>query len=160
MQAKAARDDAERACLASLRREQRLAQKAQKAIDNIGKVTTQARTVDEWAAPSLAVRRKAAHQRDRDCLHRFMSSHTFRAADIADVLQTLGVVDELFNKTRLFFDLYFKKVKELVTTLEQEHYGLAFGLFMHFDIRVTMPKLLNISQMASKAYEITVHRYP
>ena len=44
-------------------------------------------------------------------------------------------------------------------SLEEEHFGLAFGLFMHYDMRLTMPKLLQVSQMASKEYHHYADRY-
>ena len=120
-------------------------------------VPTNVRSVDEWATLGYEARRKAG-QRDRARLKRYLEANSFRSCDIADVLHSLGLVEPL-AKTKPFFNIHFFEVRALMKSLEEEHFGLAFGLFMHYDMRPTMPKLLQVSQMASKEYHHHADRY-
>ena len=120
-------------------------------------VPTNVRSVDEWATLSYDARRKAG-QRDRVRLKRYLEANSFRSCDIADVLDSLGLVEPL-AKTKPFFNIHFFEVRALMKSLDEEHFGLAFGLFMHYDMRPTMPKLLQVSQMASKEYHHHADRY-
>lgn len=120
-------------------------------------VPTHVRSIDEWAALGTEARRKAG-QRDRARLKRYLEANSFRSCDIADVLDSLGLVKPL-AKTKPFFTIHFFEVRILMKSLQEEHFGLAFGLFMHYDMRLTMPKLLQVSQMASKEYHHHTDRY-
>ena len=154
--ARAAKGDAERAGLASERRAKRDRTKMLKAFGH-ELVPTNVRSVDEWATLGYEARRKAG-QRDRVRLKRYLEANSFRSCDIADVLDSLGLVEPL-AKTKPFFNIHFFEVRALMKSLEEEHFGLAFGLFMHYDMRLTMPKLLQVSQMASKEYHHHADRY-
>jgi hypothetical protein len=43
----------------------------------------------------------------------------------------------------------------LMKSLEEQHFGLAFGLFMHYDMRLTMPKLLQVSRWRRRSTTTT-----
>ena len=81
-----------------------------KAADKAAKLLAQSnelmkgprdRTVDEWAALNKRSEWKAA-QRERLYLSEFLKSHDFRAKDVADALDELGLVESLFNQHRLY----------------------------------------------------------
>lgn len=114
--------------------------------------------MDEWAALSKEAQWQASH-REREHLKTLLKSHSWRLKDVADVLLELGWVDALLMKTRPFFDSYFAAVQKLMLNLEKEHYGDAFGLYLHYETRLTLPKILEISQAGSKKYDRTTDRY-
>ena len=66
-------------------------------------VPTNVRSVDEWATLGYEARRKAG-QRDRARLKRYLEANSFRSCDIADVLDSLGLVEPL-AKTKPFFNI-------------------------------------------------------
>ena len=150
--ARAAKDDAERAGLASERRAKRDRTKMLKAFGH-EVVPTNVRSVDEWATLGYEARRKAG-QRHRAWLKRYLETNSFRSCDIADVLDSLGLVEPL-AKTKPFFNIHFFEVRALMKSLEEEHFGLAFGLFMHYDMRLTMPKLLQVSRWRRRSTTTT-----
>ena len=141
------------------RREARAKAKAatlQAKVDRL-KPPTKDRSDDEWAALSIDARWKAA-ERERDHLLSFFGSHKWRIADVADALQMVGWVRPLFE-SRPFFDVYFEKMKATVETLEKEEYGITFGLYLHYEARLTFSKLLAVSTAASKKYDHGIDRY-
>lgn len=158
-EAEKARDDADWAAkLADLRAKRARAEtsKLKEKLDAVAP-PVKSRTVDEWAKLSHDARRKAA-QREREHLASFFASHKWRAQDIAAVLESLGWVADV-AETRPFYDVLFHKVRELMTQLEKEHYGMTFALFLHYDLHLTLPKILSISQAASKRYVAVDDRY-
>lgn len=61
--------------------------------------------------------------------------------------------------TKPGFRIYFEKVQELMQRLEEEEFGRDFALFLHFEMHLTLPKILRITQAASKAYVRADNRY-
>lgn len=140
------------------RRETYAKEKAAKLQAKLQRLTvTHDRTPEEWAALNAESRRKAA-QREREHLRGFFTSHNWRVEDVAQVLAELKVVEQMFE-TRPFFDVFYKRVRSLMTWLERECYGLEFGLFLHFDMRLTIPKILQITQAACKRFDRAKDRY-
>lgn len=115
------------------------------------------RTAEEWTTLCDDARRKAA-QRERIALRNFFSSHGWRAQDLATVLEELGMLRELFN-TKEGQHIFFERVKELHNKLESSNYGLRFGLFLHFEMRLTMAKIQQIVEAACKEFHPALDRY-
>lgn len=115
------------------------------------------RSADEWAALESDTRRKAA-QRERHALRGFFSSHQWRAQDVATVLEELDLLSALFS-TREGEHHYFMRVKELHRKLECNDYGLRFGLFLHFEMRLTLAKIQQIVDAACKEFNVCIDRY-
>ena len=130
------------------RREARAKGKAEELQAKLDRLAppTKDRTVDEWAALSDNAR-YVASLRERDHLLAFLTSHSWRHLDVADVLQTLGWVRPLFD-CRPFFDVYFEKVGALMKHLEKEEFGVTFGLYLHYEARLTFSKILSVSHVA------------
>ena len=91
------------------------------------------RSADEWQALDADAKRKA-EQRERDTLRRTLSATAWRPACLADVLDELGILTQLFD-TRQGWRIYFGKVKVLHTKLEKDDFGIRFGLFLHIELR-------------------------
>lgn len=151
-EAEKGRDDAEWAAKLSELRARRAREQADKLKKQLEAVAlpVKSRSVDEWSQLSQDARRKAS-QRERAHLQAFFSSHNWRTCDIADALQSLGLVADLFE-SRPFFDVYYKNVADIVQQLETDHFGLPFALFLHYDLHLPLPKILSISQSASKRF--------
>lgn len=113
-----------------------------------------ARTVDEWAALSRESRYKAA-ERERKCLLSFlmMEDHSWRAADIATVLQELDLLHDVILHTKEGFRIFFGEVSALMKQLENDEFGREFGLLLHFDMHLIIPKILRLTQAACKVYD-------
>ena len=134
-------------------------QALQERVDQVAPRRTAAagRTAEEWAALAPDARRKAA-EREREHLVSVLSSHPWRLVDVADAIQTCGWTRGLFD-TRPFFDVHFEKVRSLMTQLEKEEYGVTFGLYLHYEARLTFPKILKLTQAGAKKYDHHLDRY-
>lgn len=47
----------------------------------------------------------------------------------------------------------------MVEYIEKEHYGLAFGLMLHYDLHLPLAKILQLTQAASKIYDRLTNTY-
>ena len=120
------------------RREQRLA-----ALDDAGvHRTPKPRTEAEWAALSEESKRVAAH-RERAYQTYVFQAHPWRPSDISSALGATSYVKEVF-KAREFFTEHFNRVKELVDGMEEREFGEAFGLYLHYEMRLTFDKILRV----------------
>lgn len=141
--------------LLAQRQAEKAEQKAQQSKDKLAKIAmchpTTDRSVDEWAALSRSAAYKAG-QRERAYLRAFLQSHSWRAEDIAGALASEGLLEKLFD-TREGFQIYFDRVKALLQRLEQEDFGIDFGLFLRYEMRMTTDKILRLTQAACKRYD-------
>ena len=108
------------------------------------------RSADEWSALSREARLKA-HSRERASLHAFLTAHQWQASDLAFVCDQLGYFEEMFE-TKQGWRIYFGKVKQLHSKLEHEDFGVPFGLFLHFDMKLTFADLQRIHDAGCKKY--------
>lgn len=109
------------------------------------------RTPEEWAALKGWAKYKAS-QREVAHFKSFLTKHDWRTEDIAKALSEMdGLVEELFQ-TKPFFAIYYRRVGDLMKRLEQEHFGVEFGLMLHYDMRLTLPKIVQLTQAASKSF--------
>jgi hypothetical protein len=58
-----------------------------------------------------------------------------------------------------FFGVFYKRVEKLVLTLETDHYGIQLALYLHYECRMTLPKILEITQAACKRYDRACDSY-
>ena len=118
---------------------------------------TQERTADEWAMLSREARYKA-HQRAQKRLDAIFSGHAYDPEDLATALHQHGLLEKLFD-THAGFDIYFDRVRKLMTKLEEEDYGTSFALYLRFELRLTMPKIFEVTKAACKQYNRETDRY-
>ena len=52
-----------------------------------------------------------------------------RLEGLVSVLKSNGRLDELFNVKELY-EIHFGKMNEIMRRIEEEHYGIDFGLFL------------------------------
>ena len=120
------------------RREQSLA-----ALDDAGvHRAPKPRTEAEWAALSEESKRVAAH-RERAYLTYIFESHPWRPSDMSSALGATSYEKEVF-KAPEFFTEHFNQVKELVDGMEEREFGEAFGLYLHYETRLTFDKILRV----------------
>ena len=107
------------------------------------------RTTEEWASMRRDAQRKAS-QRDREALSSFLWPHPWRAADVAHVLSESGLLKGVIDSQEGMC-LVFAIVKKLHTRLEQEDFGLRFGLFLHFEMKLTLAQLQNAVEARARS---------
>ena len=115
------------------------------------------RTADAWAALSREAKRKAVYRR-RAYLKGIFTSHEWCMADVAHVLAGLGHLDKLFNTPEVF-GKHFDCVAALVKRMEQEQFGIPFGLYLHCDMHLTHDKILQLVQAGCQKYTKSADRY-
>ena len=135
------------------RRDQRLAELDDAGVHRAPKPRTEA----EWAALSEESKRVAAH-RERAYLTQVFESHPWRPSDISFALGATSYVKEVF-KEREFFTEHFNRVKELVNGMEEREFGETFGLYLHYEMRLTFDKILRMVQAACKKYKHASDHY-
>ena len=118
---------------------------------------TRERTADEWAALSRDVKYKA-HQREQEHFDSFLSSHAYSPEKLATVLSKHSLLEKLFD-THAGFDIYYDRVKALMLKLEHEDYGVSFALFLRFELKLTLPKILEVTKAGCKEYIRKFDRY-
>ena len=87
------------------------------------------------------------------------SSHEWRDRDVATALQPRGLLKRLLLNTPEGFLIYQEEVKKLLTKLEEEYFNIPFGLFLHYDMHLTLAKISQISQVACKRFKHARDRY-
>ena len=119
------------------------------------------RSVDEWAALGRAGAWKAA-QRERLYFTNFLKSHEWRMQDVADALAAwpgrVDPVKQLFE-TEPFFTEHFQRTKTMVKRIEEEEFGEVFGMFLHYEMYLTMDKIFRLTQAACMKFNKTKDRY-
>ena len=151
--------DAEYALMLALRREERAKAAAAKLEQQKADAVPlpASRTEEEWATLRDGARWKAA-QRDRDYLRYMFNGHAFRMNDLACVLAEFNLLDKLMD-TPDMFAIYFQRVKELLVSCEQNHFGLEFALVLHYDLHLTPPKILEVTQAGCKVFNKKLNNY-
>ena len=114
------------------------------------------RTADEWAALSREAGWKA-HQRAQARIVSVLCGFPYCPEDLATGMHKHGLLEKLFD-TRAGVDIYFDRVRVLLTKLENEDYGTSFALYLRFELRLTMPKIFEVTKAACKKYNCTLDR--
>ena len=152
-QAEVAMADAKHDTKLALQRESRAkcaAVAAHTQLRNLVRTIPASRSEDEWHKLGREAAYKAA-QREVEEIVAFFKSHAWRMRDIAKALGLLGWAAPLMEERELF-DIHYQKTKDLMTKLEQEDFGVPFGLALRFDYHIAVHKVLHITQAASKKY--------
>jgi hypothetical protein len=157
-----AKDASEYDNFLSIRREERLRAKCEamalKTTEGVS--LPKSRTPDEWAALGSEAR-KTACRRDRLYLLNILNTHAWRAEDIAFAIANCKIPNlvELMFKTQPFFTVYYRKTNELMAVLKEQHYGVSFALFLLYELRLTLPKVLSITQVGCKRFDKISNTY-
>jgi len=75
-----------------------------------------------------------------------------RLEGLVSVLKSNGRLDELFNVKELY-EIHFGKMNEIMRRIEEEHYGVDFGLFLHYEMSLPLHKILRITHAGSHQYD-------
>ena len=67
--------------------------------------------------------------------------------DIAEAIEQEQLTERVW-RTKPFFKLHFDAVEVMMKRLEKEDYGIVFGLFLHYEMRLTYDKILRLGQAA------------
>ena len=86
-------------------------------------------SVTEFNKKTPEARRKAS-QRDRDMWSDVLNGNQ-RLEGLASELKSQGRLDELFDVKELY-EMHIGKVNEIMRRIEEDHYGVDFGLFLHY----------------------------
>ena len=115
------------------------------------------RSAQEWAEMRADAQRKAG-ERDRYGLRGFLTAHAWRAHDLAAVLDESGLLASLFE-TKQGWRIYFAKVSRLHQQLERHDFGVRLGLFLHYDMKLTLEKIQRYVEAACKEFNQSSNRY-
>eukprot|EP00965_Chrysotila_dentata_P142401 4707961-Pleurochrysis_carterae.AAC.2 len=109
------------------------------------------RTEEEWSASGPDAERKA-----RSCeVHfstEFLELRTFRACDLCTALHMTGYLDAIWGQRELN-KIYSEELRCVMAELEREHFGERFGLHLHYEVHLTLAKIVEIAQAAGKTYD-------
>ena len=62
----------------------------------------------------------------------------------SDVLNGDQRLDGLFNVKELY-EMHIGKMNEIMRRIEEDHYGVDFGLFLHYEMSLPLHKILRIT---------------
>ena len=127
-------------------------QRARDRLDNADTRAVRKCSAEEFAQLSRVAQRKE-NQRDRDLWREFLPEGR-RLEPLIDVLDGQGRLGELFKLAKVQ-TLHLTGLAEFVTKIEQEHYGVSFGLFCHFELGLTMDKILRLTHAGSHKLDKT-----
>jgi len=106
-------------------------------------------SVTEFNKKTPEARRKAS-QRDRDMWSEVLNGDQ-RLDGLVSALESQGRLDELFNVKELY-EMHIGKVNDIMRRIEEEHYGVDFGLFLHYEMALPLHKILRITHAGSHEY--------
>ena len=124
-----------------------LERKLQRSRDRAAKfikVPPAASSADENATFSRETERVRRH-RARAWLANVFELADLEISDVAWVLEKRGVVAKMFD-TKPIFTEYVRRVRALCQVMQDGILGIGFGLYLHFDMHLTMDKILQINQ--------------
>lgn len=152
--AEEARTEAEYGRMLVQRQAERSKAKASRIEERLKELLpTAERSADEWEGLSREAERKGA-QRERDWLKALFKGHLFRPSDVAHTLADLNLIGPLFE-TKQFFTEYRERVEALMQHLQHVHFGESFGLYLHYEMRMTLPAILQATQAGCKRFGLS-----
>jgi chromosome segregation ATPase len=107
-------------------------------------------SVIEFNKKTPEARRKAS-QRDRDMWSDVLNGNQ-RLEGLASELKSQGRLDELFDVKELY-EMHIGKMNEIMRRIEEDHYGVDFGLFLHYEMSLPLHKILRITHAGSHQYD-------
>ena len=67
-------------------------------------------------------------------------------------MKQVGLLDKIVLETRLGYDFIFDHSKQLLARIESDDYGLPFAMYLHYEIHMTLPDILKLTQVGCKRY--------
>ena len=107
-------------------------------------------SVTDFNQKTPEARRKAS-ERDRKMWSELLKGDQ-RLDGLVSVLKSQGRLDELFNVKELY-EMHIGKVNDIMRMIEEEHYGVDFGLFLHYEMSLPLHKILRITHAGSHLYD-------
>ena len=107
-------------------------------------------SVTDFNQKTPEARRKAS-ERDRKMWSELLNGDQ-RLDGLVSVLKSQGRLDELFNVKELY-EMHIGKVNDIMRMIEEEHYGVDFGLFLHYEMSLPLHKILRITHAGSHHYD-------
>jgi len=107
-------------------------------------------SVTDFNQKTPEARRKAS-ERDRKMWSELLKGDQ-RLDGLVSVLKSQGRLDELFNVKELY-EMHIGKVNDIMRMIEEEHYGVDFGLFLHYEMSLPLHKILRITHAGSHHYD-------
>ena len=74
-----------------------------------------------------------------------------RLDGLVSALKAQGRLDELFNVKELY-EMHIGKVNDIMRRIGEDHYGVDFGLFLHYEMSLPLHKILRITHAGSHEY--------
>ena len=145
LEATEAQSSAEWATVLAVRREERARAALDRAKDNALPNAPMARSDEDWAALQDGAERKA-RQRNRDFLKVLFDCRSWSMEDLAWVLAKEEELPVLW-RTRELTDMYMGETRVLMRKIETEDFGIEFGLYCHFELHMTQPAILQMTQV-------------
>lgn len=96
--------------------------------------------------------KRSARKREVDYATWFFTSRAFFREDLATALYNTGWLEELWD-TKEVTALYFEKVRALMMTLEGQHFGIDFTMYLHLEQRMTGHGIVRLAQAGSQLYD-------
>jgi len=107
-------------------------------------------SVTDFNQKTPEAQRKAS-ERDRIMWAKLLKGDQ-RLDGLVSVLKSQGRLDELFNVKELY-EMHINKVNGIMRMIEEEHYGVEFGLFLHYEMNLPLHKILRITHAGSHVYD-------
>ena len=107
-------------------------------------------SVTDFNQKTPEAQRKAS-ERDRIMWAKLLKGDQ-RLDGLVSVLKSQGRLDELFNVKELY-EMHIEKVNGIMRMIEEEHYGVEFGLFLHYEMNLPLHKILRITHAGSHVYD-------
>ena len=107
-------------------------------------------SVTDFNQKTPEAQRKAS-ERDRKMWDELLKGDQ-RLDGLVSVLKSQGRLDELFNVKELY-EMHIEKVNGIMRMIEEEHYGVDFGLFLHYEMNLPLHKILRITHAGSHLYD-------
>ena len=73
-------------------------------------------------------------------------------------LYMLGLIDLLWG-TKYMDIVYFDHVQALLAEMEQDIFGLDFGLFLHLEMHMTLDDIVKLALVTQKAFDGKAYRF-
>ena len=108
------------------------------------------RTCEEWQTLSYHAE-SMARSREIKYISWLLEQRTFRPEDLCTALYRSGYLDDLWE-CREVQRIYLDELRCVMAKLTRDHFGIQFGLHLHFEAHLPVKTIVELSQAASKSY--------
>ena len=109
----------------------------------------------------IEISRDAERQRRfrrRAWLKTTLSMYDYDMADISAVVAEMKKTTELFGAKEMITE-HVKRVRALMQQIERDHLGQSLGLFLHFEMHLTLDKISRINAAGCMRYQRSADHY-